>query len=237
MASKSGDGLYDGETDVDEKMMQVHAGDDSTYLVFTYTPSQTIAEGELRFTVPGTWTAPQNEATGEPGYTYLEEIGGAIVSNETYDSTTQSVVADISLTLEDEIKIHYGWYDTENGGAVAPDEVPTGGYSQFAIAVKGTVDEDLAFENIDGEDIMVMVRVQRSGGGMAAVSPMTVNAGDMMSAITVTYTADGQVDAGMRETDHPRKLGCSDVKQRYDRRRRLQYRCEIWWRPYGSRTD
>ena len=196
-------GLYDGEIDVDEKMMQVHAGDDSTYLVFTYTPSQTIAEGELRFTVPGTWTAPQNEATGEPGYTYLEEIRGAIVSNETYDSTTQSVVADISLTLEDEIKIHYGWYDTENGGAVAPDEVPTGGYSQFAIAVKGTVDEDLAFENIDGEDIMVMVRVQRSGGGMAAVSPMTVNAGDMMSAITVTYTADGQVDAGMLKLTIP----------------------------------
>ena len=203
MASKSGDGLYDGETDVDENMMQVHAGDDSTYLVFTYTPSQTIAEGELRFTVPGTWTPPQNEATGEPGYTYLEEIGGAIVSNETYDSTTQSVVADISLTLEDEIKIHYGWYDTENGGAVAPDAVPVGGYSQFAIAVKGTVDEDVAFENIDGEDIMVRVRVQRSGGGMAAVSPMNVNAGDMMSAITVTYTADGQVDDGMLKLTIP----------------------------------
>ena len=33
--SKSGDGLYDGETDTDEQMMQVHAGDDSTYLKFT----------------------------------------------------------------------------------------------------------------------------------------------------------------------------------------------------------
>ena len=163
--NKSGEGLYDGETDVDENMMQVHAGDDSTYLVFTYTPSQTIAEGQLRFTVPGRWTAPQNEATGEPGYTYLEEIGGAVVTNETYDTTTQSVVADIALTLDDQIKIHYGWYDTENGGAEAPSGVPTGGYSQFAIAVKGTVDEDVAFENIDGEDMMVMVRVQRSGGG------------------------------------------------------------------------
>ena len=45
MASKSGAGLYDGETDTDNTIMQVHAGDDSTYLVFTYTPSQTIAEG------------------------------------------------------------------------------------------------------------------------------------------------------------------------------------------------
>ena len=121
MASKSGAGLYDGETDVDNTMMQVHAGDDSTYLVFTYTPSQTIAEGQLRFTVPSTWTPPQRDDTGQPGYTYLEEIGGAIVSNETYDTTTQSVTADISLTLDDQIKIHYGWHDTEDGGAVAPD--------------------------------------------------------------------------------------------------------------------
>ena len=109
------------------------------------------------------------------------------------------------LTLDDEIKIHYGWYDTENGGAEAPDEVPTGGYSQFAIAVKGTLDDDddAYFENIDGEDLMVRVRVQRSGGGMAAVSPMTVNAGDVMSAITVTYTADGQVDDGMLKLTIP----------------------------------
>ena len=120
--------------------------------------------------------------------------------------------------------------DTENGGAVAPDKVPVGGYSQFAISVKGTLDDDDDdnFENIDGEDIMVMVRVQRSGGGMAAVSPMTVNAGDVMSTITVTYTADGQVDNGLLKLTIPAKLGCSDVKQRYDRRRRRQYRCEIW---------
>ena len=166
MASKAGAGLYDGETDVDNTMMQVHAGDDSTYLVFTYTPSQTIAEGQLRFTVPSTWTPPQNDATDDPGYTYLEEIGSAVVANETYDTTTQSVVADISLSLDDQIKIHYG---AENGGAEAPDAVPVGGYSQFAISVKGTLDDDDDdnFENIDGEDIMVMVRVQRSGGGMA----------------------------------------------------------------------
>ena len=205
MASKSGAGLYDGETDVDNTIMQVHAGDDSTYLVFTYTPSQTIAEGQLRFTVPSTWTPPQRDDTGEPGYTYLEEIGGAIVSNETYDTTTQSVTADISLTLDDQIKIHYGWHDTEDGGAVAPDKVPVGGYSQFAISVKGTLDDDDDdnFENIDGEDIMVMVRVQRSGGGMAAASPMTVNAGDVMSTITVTYTADGQVDNGQLKLTIP----------------------------------
>ena len=83
--------------------------------------------------------------------------------------------------------------------------MPVGGYSQFAISVKGTLDDDNDdnFENIDGEDIMVMVRVQRSGGGMAAASPMTVNAGDVMSAITVTYTADGQVDNGQLKLTIP----------------------------------
>ena len=202
--SKSGEGLYDGETDTDEQMMQVHAGDDSTYLKFTYTPSQTIAEGQLRFTVPGTWTEPQRDATDRPGYTYLHSDSGT-VSSETYDETTQSVVADISLTLDDDIEIHYGWYETETGGAEAPDEVPTGGYSQFAISVKGNLDDDddEGFVNIDGEDLMVRVRVQRSGGGMAAASPMTVNAGDVMSAITVTYTADGQVDDGMLKLTIP----------------------------------
>ena len=69
MANKSGEALYDGDTDVDDKMRQVHAGDDGTYIVFTYTPSETIADGQLRFTVPSTWTPPQEDATGDPGYT------------------------------------------------------------------------------------------------------------------------------------------------------------------------
>ena len=98
----------------------------------------------------------------------------------------------------------------------------------------------ITLNHIDGEDIMVMVRVQRSGGGMAAASPMTVNAGDVMSAITVTYTADGQVDNGLLKLTIP---GTSEdwdaptMEQRYDHRRRLQYRCEIWRCSYGSRTD
>ena len=200
VANKAGEGLYDGETDVDEAIPQIHAGDDSTYIVFTYTPSQTIAEGELKFIAPGTWTAPQDNATDDPGYTYLEEVGGAVISNQMYDENTKSVTADIALNLGDQIKIHYG---AENGGAEAPDEVPTGGYSHFAIAVKGTSEENVEFENIDDDDLAVRVRVQRSGGGMAEVSPMSVNAGDTMRAITVTYTADGQVDDGMLKLTIP----------------------------------
>ena len=53
------------------------------------------------------------------------------------------------------------------------------------------------------EDLAVKVRVQRSGGGMAEVSPMNVNAGDAMSTITVTYTADGQIDDGQLKLTIP----------------------------------
>ena len=35
--------------------LQVHAGDDSTYIEFTYTAQETIADGELRFTAPTDW--------------------------------------------------------------------------------------------------------------------------------------------------------------------------------------
>ena len=195
MENKSGEALYDGDTDVDDKMRQVHAGDDGTYIVFTYTPSETIADGQLRFTVPSTWTPPQEDSTGDPGYTYLKPIGDAVVTNEVFSKATQSVIADISLSLDDQVEIHYGAHDTENGGAVAPAKVLSGRSSQFTIAIKGTA-EDTGFQSIDGENLAVRVRVQRSGGGMAEVSPMTVNAGDMMREITITYTAEGQIDAG-----------------------------------------
>ena len=40
MSSNAGEGLYDGETDADETMLQVHAGDDSTYIrVYLHTGS------------------------------------------------------------------------------------------------------------------------------------------------------------------------------------------------------
>ena len=56
---------------------EVHAGDDSVYLLFTYTPSETITDGELRFTVPTNWSIPQEDDQGEHGYTYFEEVRNA----------------------------------------------------------------------------------------------------------------------------------------------------------------
>ena len=100
-----------------EKDGQINAGDTQTYLVFTYTAAETIAgdeEDTLEFIVPSEWTDPQQEDTNRAGYTYLEE-GNALVSDEEYAG--DSVTATIQMSRGDMIKIHYGWYDTENGGA------------------------------------------------------------------------------------------------------------------------
>ena len=138
IATTAGLGLYDGKIDVSDETQQVHAGDDSTYLVFTYTASQTIAEGQLRFTVAsGGWSSPQDDDTGDHGYTYLD--GDGSFTNEQYDGKG-SVTADVVLTPGDEIEIHYG---AENGGAKAPVAVPNGGSSYFAIAIKGGPDTGL----------------------------------------------------------------------------------------------
>ena len=183
---------------MDDAKFQVHAGDDSAYIVFTYEPAQTIAEGQLRFSVAPGWSLPQNDSTGAEGYTYLDSAGtGAHITNEDYDDTG-FITADISLNIDDKIEIHYG---ADGGGAKAPGAVPAGGASPFAISLKGTL--DTKFEYIDDSDLGVEVRVQRSGGGMAEVSPMKVNAGDLMREIMVTYTADGQIDEGQLKLTIP----------------------------------
>ena len=115
--NKSGEVVYDGVAE-----RRIFAGDDKTYLVLTYTAEQTIAEGELKLIVPSGWTAPQQDDTNRPGYTYLEE-GNALVSDEEYHG--QSVTATIEMDRGDVIKIHYGWYATENGGAHAPQAAGT----------------------------------------------------------------------------------------------------------------
>ena len=174
-------------------MLQVHAGDDSTYIVFTYTATQTIAEGQLRFTVPVLGVHLKMILQASRAILISMKLVTASISNEDYDSVAHSVVADITLNLGDSIEIHYG---AEDGGAHVPGTVPTGGSDLFSIAIRGTIDDDAAFEEIDDSDLAVRVRVQRSGGGMAEVSPMTANAGDTDKVFTITYTADGQVDAG-----------------------------------------
>ena len=76
--SSSPTGKYDGSDDVTQ---EVHAGDTSVYLLFTYTPHETITDGELRFTVPTNWSLPQEDDQGEAGYTYFEEVRNADIGS------------------------------------------------------------------------------------------------------------------------------------------------------------
>ena len=83
---------YDG---AETETRQVHAGDDKTYLLLTYTATQTIENGKLKFTVPssgdGGWSTPQGTNPGEMGYTDIDSSGGAIDSPE-FDEVRSATV-------------------------------------------------------------------------------------------------------------------------------------------------
>ncbi len=157
---------------------QINAGDDKTYLVFTYTAKQSIEEGELELTVPSGWTAPQQEDTNRPGYTYLEE-GNALVSDEEYSG--QSITATIAMDAGNVIKIHYGWYDAENGGAHAPSAAGT---SVFEV-------------KFDGAAVAMQPSVIVHGGVASKLmvsAPSTVSADPGADPATITVEIQDDTD-------------------------------------------
>ena len=63
--------------DPNASVKYVHAGDKAVWLLFTYTPTQTITNGKLVFTVPLGWSTPEElPQNNKPGYTYIEEATG-----------------------------------------------------------------------------------------------------------------------------------------------------------------
>ena len=163
--NKAGEVVYDGVME-----RRIFAGDDKTYLEFTYTAEEAIAEGQLRLIVPSVWTAPQQDDTNRPGYTYLEE-GNALVSGEEYQG--QSVTATVQMARGDVIKIHYGWYDAENGGAHAPQAA-------------GTYEFQVEF---DGAAVASPPTVIVHGGTaskLVVTAPSTVSADPGAASVTIT---------------------------------------------------
>ena len=197
-------GRYDaGSTD----MYEVHAGDDSVYLLFSYTPTQTIEDGELRFTVPGDWTIPQEDDQGEHGYTYLEEVRNAQIGTAVFTDNSRTVSVEIiEITKNDAIQIHYGWHGARDGGAEAPR---TAGKTPFGFQIKGSTDGSLK----PIRSVEVNVREQASGAGTAKIaSARALHAGDMDNTITITYTAIGQIVNGALKLTIPKNwpLATSD---------------------------
>ena len=212
VATAKGEGMYpddqdsDGDgnrTEVLDDLMRIHAGDMGTYLKFTYTPTQTIESGQLKFQTHGEWSAPFN-SPGTAGYTEFHETGAANIGNIEFDESDDSVTVDIdSIDPESTIEIHYGAYSgsDDGSGAVAPSAVAAN--SAFSISVKGgdaTTNQLKAIRTLKNAPIAVRVYSQASGGGNASAGVSDnkgdVGAGDTDREVTVVYTAAGQISGG-----------------------------------------
>ena len=169
--------------------MSVRAADEDVKLVFTYTPTQTIQDGELKFIVPSSWSQPQVEELGTPGYT---EVDGDALGTATDDNKFSVTIPIFSLDKSNSIKIIYGAADT--GRAMAPTAV---GEAAFKIEMKGHANGH--FVPIRDQPT-VTVRRQASGKGKAVVEVTggndSLHAGDRGREVTVTYTAAGEMVAG-----------------------------------------
>ena len=80
---------------------RVHAGDEEIYLVFRYTPVETIDDGALRFTVPSDWSPPQEESSNVLGYTEISsgDLLGHTILKTVLSLYRLSVVLTVVKTL------------------------------------------------------------------------------------------------------------------------------------------
>ena len=155
-------------------MRQIHAGDDESYIVFTYEATETIEEGELQFVVDDDWSEPQEDSSSQAGYTRVEGAGVASFNNFT-------VTVPIAYAASgDKISIHYG---TDGGNAVAPKDRET---SEFDFRVNGKPIDD---------DVEITIRSQASGRGSVSADPETVNAG-AEDTVQIIYDPIGEISGG-----------------------------------------
>ena len=178
---------------------RIHAGDTGTYLLFTYTPTETIENGQLKFQTNGEWSNPSN-SSGTPGYTEIDGTGAANLGDRDFDENDNSVTVDIDeIEPDDTIEIHYGVYSGTDDGSGAHAPTSTATSSPFTISIKGG-DADTNQLKAIKTPVTVRVYSQASGGGNAKAEVTDNNgdlgAGDADREVTVTYTAAGQIVNG-----------------------------------------
>ena len=183
-------------------LMRIHAGDTDTSLMFTYTPTETIQNGELKFEVHGDWSDPQS-IPGIDGYTYVRGTGTRTdISEPVFDETDKTVLVDLFyLDTGGTVEIHYGAFDTvgDGSGAHAPKASSTN--SPFTISVTGsddTTNRFVAVKTVKERPIAVRVLSQASGGGGATIDGidgLALTAGGE-GEVSVVYTAAGQISNG-----------------------------------------
>ncbi len=170
-------------------------------ITFTYTSTQTIQDGELRFTVPSGWSAPQVSDAGTAGYTV---VGGSGLGTADAPAGRRYITVPIvSITKGDQITIAYG--DADDGKAVAPTAV---GASVFTVAVRGT--SDGALQSLSSGSPSVTVERQASGKATSATATVSDGQGALYAGqdgrqITVVYTAAGEMVAGQVRLTVPAK--------------------------------
>ena len=164
----------------------VNAADPVT-LKFTYTATQTIQNGNLKFTVPSGWSMPQTDDPSMAGYT--EATGSGI--GAAADDDAMSVVVPITfISSGDTIVITYGLGDNAAATTVGKNQT-------FTIQIEGTAGS--GYEPI-GRSPAVTVNPQAAGKGMAVASVTAdadgsteLYAGEPSREIVVVYTAAGQM--------------------------------------------
>ena len=198
-------GAADGTGTATVEPTEVGAAANDVRLVFTYTPSQTIENGELRFTVPRGWSKPQVDNLGRPGYTEVDSVGlGTATDNDGYSVTVPIFFLDKTHTLT----ITYG--ATETGLAVAS---ATTGTDSFRIEVKGSEAGNL--QSIQKHPT-VRVGGQASGSGKAVLTVRPVGGDTSLYAGDTGRTAHnhlhrrGSNDWGQGSTHYPPRLGRTD---------------------------
>ena len=181
---------------------KVRAAATDVKLTFTYTPSRTIRDGKLKFTVPstgvGAWSPPQVENAGSPGFTEVEWTRASLGTAEVDPDDSNSIVVPIiQIDREGKITIIYG---SGSGAAMAPTAVGT---STFKISLQGPEDDD-PFVELEADSPQVAIQPQASGKGDAVATIADddgdLAAGDSDRMIEIEYTAAGEMVAGDRST-------------------------------------
>ena len=184
-------GALDGTGTVTVSPAEVRAAANDVQLVFTYTPSQTVVDGALRFTVPSGWSKPQVDELGTPGYTEVDGLG---LGTATDDGSFSVTVPIFFLDKTQSLRITYG--ATDEGRVVAATVTGT---DTFKIEVKGH--EGGSLKAIQRQPT-VSVTGQGSGRGRATITVRPVGgdtalyAGETNRTLTIAYTAAGQMVGG-----------------------------------------
>ncbi len=166
MKNKAGEVTYNGVME-----RRIFTGDDETHLEFTYTAKQAIEDGELRFIVPMGWSAPQDEDSNKEGYTLVDQ-GNATI-NLAKPQGQSVIVTGVNMRPGDVIKIQYGWYDTQDGGAQVP-------------RMAGTYKFQLEFDGAAVDDPPLFIVYGGTASKLMVDAPSTVSVDSGADPVTVT---------------------------------------------------